>query len=379
MVDVSSADNELSIQDRVLVEAEAFGREISFRAMIVKICPDELWLGLASPDHRLETMRPDQQITLTVARSGAALVGPSGFLRPLGGSKSRIFAVVRPAVLERVQRRSHARYQAELPIHFRHVDPATRELRGKSAGGRTINVSPGGMLFLTEVHASIGEELDLTVPLSGTDRISMIGVVTRTSGPLEDTAGGDGVAATQVAVRFTRITAVDQERMVKFILLTEHRRREATLRAPDEPAPGPTPAQVPAQVPVSVPAAVQSAAPATLARAAAALAARDAALAARAATAAAPSAPATPAPRPEAPRPEAPRPDPDQPLIAQGLRLCEASEARDVRHWFDSLMPFDRIELLSMLQANMAGGAVPGAAEPASVRPLAIALGLLAA
>jgi hypothetical protein len=73
------------------------------------------------------------------------------------------------------------------------------------------------------------------------------------------------------------------------------------------------------------------------------------------------------------------KPDAEQPLIAVGLRLCEAGQAVQVRVWFDSLMPGSRIELLSQLQANMAGGSVPGAAESASVRPLAVALGLLAA
>jgi hypothetical protein len=71
--------------------------------------------------------------------------------------------------------------------------------------------------------------------------------------------------------------------------------------------------------------------------------------------------------------------DPNQPPIAIGLSLCEAEQPQLVRQWFDSLMPGDRIELLSLLQANMAGERVPGAAEPASVRPLARALGLLAA
>jgi hypothetical protein len=65
------------------------------------------------------------------------------------------------------------------------------------------------------------------------------------------------------------------------------------------------------------------------------------------------------------------------PPIAIGLQLCAASNSKVVRAWFDQLDPFSRIELLSMLQANMAGSSVPGAAEPASVRPLAVALGLL--
>ena len=80
-----------------------------------------------------------------------------------------------------------------------------------------------------------------------------------------------------------------------------------------------------------------------------------------------------------APRPvELPQVDPSLPPIAVGLRLCESGKAH-VRQWFDGLMPFDRIELLSQVQANMAGGSVPGATEPTSVRPLAVALGLLAA
>jgi len=73
------------------------------------------------------------------------------------------------------------------------------------------------------------------------------------------------------------------------------------------------------------------------------------------------------------------KPEPNQPLIAVGLRLCESAESVDVRLWFDGLMPGSRIELLTLLQANIAGGSVPGAQEPGSARPLAQALGLLAA
>jgi hypothetical protein len=35
--------------------------------------------------------------------------------------------------------------------------------------------------------------------------------------------------ATEAAVKFTRITALDQDRIVRLILLTEHRRRETAL------------------------------------------------------------------------------------------------------------------------------------------------------
>ena len=356
MSDLNNGDGELAIQDRVLVEADIDGRTVYFRAVMVKVCPDELWLGMASPDRRLETMRPDQAVRLTIARSGAALLGESAFLRLLGGSKSRIFAVVRPSAIEKVQRRAHLRYQVDLPIIFRHTDPETREPRGKAAVATTINVSPGGALLKGEIPVVIGEELALILPLSAEDRISILAVVTRIRGG-EGAAPGEAAedGHTEVAIKFTRLTAVDQEHLLRFIILTEHRCREAALRQPPvqaavpaaAPAPMPEPTQLPvraAAVPAAAPASVPAAAPVAL-------------------------------PRPAV----AAKPDAEQPLIAVGLRLCEAGQAVQVRVWFDSLMPGSRIELLSQLQANMAGGSVPGAAESASVRPLAVALGLLAA
>jgi c-di-GMP-binding flagellar brake protein YcgR len=231
MIDTEFADNGLEIQDHALVEAEIAGRSTAFRAVIVRVCETELWLGLASPDRRLETMRQNQPVRLTVARDGAALLGRSSFLRPLGGSKSRVFAIARPIVLERAQRRGYVRYPIDLPIHFRHIDPDTWEPRGKVATTVTKNLSPGGLLFVSDVPVSVGEDLDLTLPLSGWHRLSMSGVVKRVEFV---TLGNDSLqpgrpAPTEAAVKFTRITTLDQDRIVRLILLTEHRRREYAL------------------------------------------------------------------------------------------------------------------------------------------------------
>jgi c-di-GMP-binding flagellar brake protein YcgR len=360
MIDRESVEEELAIGDRVLAEVDIYGRTVSFRTVIVKICPDELWLGMASPDHRLDGLRENHTLQLTVARAGAALLGQSGFLRPLGGGKSRVFAVVRPGFLERVQRRAHLRYQIDVPINFRHLDPASREPRGKAASGVTLNVSPGGLLFQTDAAPQLGEELDLTLPLSGGDRVSMIGLVTRLRGVDEAVATPEeNSAKTEVAVRFTRITAVDQDRLVRFILMTDHRRREAALRQPPAvPVSAPVPASSGKPIPFVPPVAAAPPAPAVGPR-----------------QVVVPPAPAAPAVEPD---PIASLEiDPNLPPIAVGLQLCAAGDSKVVRAWFDKLDPFSRIELLSMLQANMAGTAVAGAAEPASVRPLAVALGLL--
>jgi c-di-GMP-binding flagellar brake protein YcgR len=229
MTDGDNVENELEIEDRVLVEAEISGRPVSFRAVTVRICETELWLGFASPDRRLEAMRPNQPVRLTVARHGAALLGQSGFLRELGGGKSRVFAVARPVALDRVQRRGYVRYPVDLPIYFRHIDPATWEPRGRAATSVTKDLSPGGLLFVSDTAVNVGDDLDLTLPLYGGDRVSMNGVVKRLGRGTDD--GRYGLYGqpnpSEVGVEFTRITSLDQDRIVRIILLTEHRRREA--------------------------------------------------------------------------------------------------------------------------------------------------------
>jgi len=219
---------EIALLDRVLVEADIDGRPVSFRAVIVRICPIELWLGLASPDERLQTMAADQVVRLTVSRTDDALVSQSRFLRPHDVSKARVFAVDWPGELQRVQRRADVRYQFDWPINFCRLDPAARDPRGRAASGTMINVSAGGLLLQTNIPVKVDEELALTLPLFGGDPIKMDGVVLRVRAADE---GGPRRHAphdwTEAAVKFTHITARDQERLMRFILLTEHRGREA--------------------------------------------------------------------------------------------------------------------------------------------------------
>jgi c-di-GMP-binding flagellar brake protein YcgR len=223
MHDHDKEETGLAIQDRVLIEADLADHATAFRTVIVRVCESELWLGLASPDHRIESLQPRQPVKLTIARTGAALLGNSGFLRPLGDSKSRIFAVARPLVLERAQRRGYVRYPIDLPVHFRHLDPATWAPLGKLATTTTKDLSPGGMLFTSEVPLEVGDDLDLTLPFSSWQRLSMCGVVKRVA------HGASDGEPTEAAVKFTRITSLDQDQIIRLILLTEHRRREAAM------------------------------------------------------------------------------------------------------------------------------------------------------
>lgn len=91
MTDGHSIEDEIALLDRVLVEADIDGRPVSFGAVVVRICPTELWLGLALPDGRLDAMQADQAVRVTVFRGGTAVVSESRFCRPLDGNRARVF------------------------------------------------------------------------------------------------------------------------------------------------------------------------------------------------------------------------------------------------------------------------------------------------
>ena len=429
----AQGDADLALQDHVLVETEIGGRAVSFRAVIVKTSTNELWLGLTSPDRRLEGIDVGRQLQLTVARPGYALVGQSAFVRHLGESRSRIFAVIQTPKVERVQRRAHARIDVEMELRLRKLDPATGLVRGRGACGTTINASSGGLLFLTDMQLAVGEQVEIALSISGNDRISAAGRVSRVREPEAARAANcDEPVKYLVGIKFIRITAVDQQRIVRHCVFLEHRRQMAArqaggtmnphaVAAPQPAAPQPAAAPPAGIVPASS-TQVRASAPGPAARPVAALAAPSAAAVAAAVAmalgaqaaqinsiiartpvpGAGPSRPPGP-PNPEpathsqqpgtspAPGPAAPvarailtavqarlaEMRPDAPLIEVGLALCDVAGDQEIRSWFDGLMPFDRIGLLSQIQANMHGEAVPGAAESGQVRPLAHALGLL--
>jgi len=312
----------LAIGDHVLLESAPPVGSGGVRAVIVKIVQSELWLGLASPDSSLDAMPADQPVRLTVARPDGALLGESAFVRPFGGSPTRILIVVSPDSWAPVQRRAQTRIDVELPLQYRRIDSNTRQSRGKAAGATTVNLSREGLLLRLDTALSTNEEVEMTMALSGGESVSMLGVVLRAW------VDSESVETHAAVVKFTRITPLAQERIGSYILATERRRAEAVASPPVAPA-------APETVNPEHMATVIAACMAEL--------------------------------------------DSGALPIVVGMRLTEEEPSLLVRKWFDGLMPGLRIEVLSQLQANMAGEKVPGAAEAAAVRPLAQALGLLAA
>ena len=369
---------DVTLQDRVLVEADLGGQITGFRAVVVKVAPDEIWLGLPAQDRRLEAMGEGKRLRLTVTREGGALVAQTRFLRHL--SQCRIFAVEKPSRIERVQRRAHRRVALQLEARLRMLNPGTGMVEGKGFSGRTVDVSTGGVLVETDMPLNLGDEVDLTLMLAATDRVSTTGKVTG----IRDLAGGAAASSSQgtpgvaIGLKFLRMTTVDEDRILRRLLLAEHRReagpaplsfpvKDSDLEEGPEPEskvlPPGTPLPVARTFAVPVPAAPPAAPPADPKAPA---------------EAAAPPPARPPVPTPASAKPKLPVvPAADEPLIAVGLRLCEEGDVYAVRCWFDSLPPPDRIGVLSRLQENLSGSPVPGVPEGGGARPLASALGLI--
>jgi c-di-GMP-binding flagellar brake protein YcgR len=228
---------ELAIHDELVLEAEIDGASVAVPAFITNILAQELWLATRLPDPRLVSLTEGQPIHLTFDRGGALIV-ESEFLRRLGAGgrlgmeKSRVFAVRRPMGLENIQRRAHVRVDLERSVRIRALGSLGTE---KLGNGRTINIGAGGVQFLTEMPLLFGEQLRLALVLTSREIIVVGGTIVRIEDgtpsadvPSTSHAPGERSTHSKVAVRFDKISEVDQERITCHILSAHRERRKET-------------------------------------------------------------------------------------------------------------------------------------------------------
>jgi c-di-GMP-binding flagellar brake protein YcgR len=236
MIDTSGRPN---VHDTVFVEADVDGRPVPFRAVVVNVMPDCLWLGLVKPDPRLERVRGGAPVTLTFRRKGAGLVASETFLSHLGTTQSRLFSVAWGGECELVQRRSNLRINAACPIEYVVVQSEVTE-PGTSGSGKTRNISAGGLQLSVGRPAddtvAEGDLLELRVWLD-----SGIVLADATVVRVEDLTdiGPDGkpvppnkathAPVTAIAVQFESISDTAQDRIVRYIFSLQ--RMQKDLRA----------------------------------------------------------------------------------------------------------------------------------------------------
>jgi len=226
VAELEQDEREIAIRDRVLCEGDVRGRLVSISTVVVRVDAAELWLGVPEPDPTLALLRSEQPVRLTLTDSDAARLAASAFLRTLGTYPPRVFSVRRPTAFDAVQRRVHHRYEIDAPLRVRQIDPLTKEPVGRSAPASAVNVSLGGMLLRTMSPVAVGDEVDVSLPLGGGDHISSAGRVVRIHAVATPGLPGQPFVL-EVGTRFTRITAADQDLLMRLAFAADRRRRLA--------------------------------------------------------------------------------------------------------------------------------------------------------
>ena len=224
-----------AVHDQVLVEGEIDGKVVGFRAVIVNVMPDSLWLGMLKRDPRLPRLRPEQPLHLTFRHKGAAVVAASTFLSHLGASRSRLFSIEWPSDFQMVQRRAYLRLDTECPIDYTIVKPGDSGSAGQTGKGTTQNLSAGGTAFrirtTPDETVEVGDELEVAVVV-GSGAVHAGGEVTRVEEVEELGPGGrpkpprpGSGPILLVAVRFTYISEGAQDRIIRHIFALQRKRR----------------------------------------------------------------------------------------------------------------------------------------------------------
>jgi hypothetical protein len=225
---------DLSIHEEVVVETEIDGAFVGLPAFVTNVLAEELWLAMRLPDARLQSLEDGQPIHLSFDRGGSLII-ESTFLRRLGSNsrlgmeKSRVFAVRRPVGIEGAQRRAHVRVDLERTVRIR----ALAAMGGEQMGtGKTVNIGAGGVQFRTAMPLLMGEQLRIALVLTSRDIVVAGGPIVRIEDHVDTTAEGSGAdvqvpaVTSRVAVRFDKISDIDQERIACHIL-SAHRKRSS--------------------------------------------------------------------------------------------------------------------------------------------------------
>jgi hypothetical protein len=238
---------------------------------VTNVLAEELWLALRLPDPSLQSLVEGQPIHLAFDRGGSLIV-ESNFLRRLGSStrlgmeKSRVFAVRRPQGMENAQRRAHVRVDVERSVRIRSLGGLGGERMGT---GKTINIGAGGVKFRTTMPLLMGEQLRIALVLTSRDIVVAGGPIVRIEDYVDGLAGEFGPdgqvlpVTSRVAVRFDKISDIDQERIACHIL-SAHRKRasgkpgESAEVSAAVVATPPVPAALPEAKPATKPAAPEA-------------------------------------------------------------------------------------------------------------------------
>ena len=127
-----------------------------------------------------------------------------------------------PTHLVRVQQRMHYRLSVQLPFVWRLVNNRSLHSSFISNLSHTVNISGGGLQFVSEERLSSGDRLELDLLLNPQPQIGLLAEVLRVADNFDGTY--------QVAVKFVDLSRMHEEAIVRYIFQEQVRRRRLELQ-----------------------------------------------------------------------------------------------------------------------------------------------------
>ena len=192
-----------------------------YSSLLLDVSDEHLDIGVIQRLGREVSLEPDEVLTVGFG------LPDSGYYRFNTVVIGMIFEpgpAVRLAIpeqVERVQQRRHYRLPINIPFSFRVINDLRSHRSFITHGGRTVDLSGGGMQFVCQEKLEFGDRLEIDITQNLILPYGMIGNVLR----LVENADG----FFQASLQFLNLERQQEEVIIRFIFQEQVRRRRLEL------------------------------------------------------------------------------------------------------------------------------------------------------
>lgn len=179
-----------------------------YMTMVQETDKDFITIGLPMLNARGLLLREEEEIKVKKVEESAIYVFLGRVISRLKNDNVPLYKIEVSSEYERIQRRNYVRISIVLPLKYR-LEQEKRDF----ISTKTVDISGGGLMFVSDTDLLPNEILDLKLRLFGKD-LEAKGKVIRTYKFLDSKAN---VQKVRVCAEFAQIREQDREKIISFI------------------------------------------------------------------------------------------------------------------------------------------------------------------
>ena len=213
----------LEVSQRLQIEIKTGSYAGKYHSRIEDLSENTITIGAPFHHGAIVPVNPGQNLLIT-AIAESALYNFSSLILEKKQEPLPVLIVTKPESMQKVQRRSFFRVKADIPISYRVLPNLTAPSFGEFKQTKSIDISGGGVLLLTDEPFGKETILELKIDLPKHSSISAVARVVF----LKDTQRPD--KKKEIATEFVIIEESDREKIVKFIFEKQREDRKKELK-----------------------------------------------------------------------------------------------------------------------------------------------------